>query len=101
MKLLTNSKNLIEELKKIHIERSEELIEYLPYRYESFDYTDENELEDGQRVVLLGRIVSNPRHVKTNNYDIITLKAKESKIKKSEYSSFISESDFTRKPLNE
>lgn len=72
MKLLTNSKNLIEELKKIHIERSEELIEYLPYRYESFDYTDENELEDGQRVVLLGRIVSNPRHVKTNNYDIIT-----------------------------
>ena len=48
MKLLTNSKNLIEELKKIHIERSEELIEYLPYRYESFDYTDENELEDAE-----------------------------------------------------
>lgn len=61
MKLLTNSKALTEQLKKISVERSEDLIEYLPYRYESFEYTDEEDVKDRQRIVILGRLVSNPR----------------------------------------
>ena len=72
MKLLTNSKTTIDELKKIHIERSEDLINHLPYRYDSFDYSDESELIDNQRVVIYGRLVSNPRHNATSKYDLIT-----------------------------
>lgn len=72
MKLLTNSKTLTEQLKKISIERSEELIEYLPYRYESFAYTDEDDVKDKQRIVILGRLVSNPRVFNKGKISLIT-----------------------------
>lgn len=72
MKLLTSSKNVIEELKKIHIERSEDLIEYLPYRYESFEYTDENNLTDKSRLVVLAKLVSTPRLFTKGKLTIIT-----------------------------
>ncbi len=72
MKILTNSERIIDELKKINIETSEALIEYLPYRYESFNYTSENNLIDKQRVVLLGRLVSNPKNNVYGKINVIT-----------------------------
>lgn len=72
MKILTTSKNIIEDLKKININSSEELIEYLPYRYESFSYTLEDDLKDKQRIVILGRLVSNPRSFNHGKLNIIT-----------------------------
>lgn len=72
MKLLTNSKALTEQLKKISVERSEDLIEYLPYRYESFEYTDEEDVKDRQRIVILGRLVSNPRLYNKGKISLIT-----------------------------
>ncbi|MDD7735604.1 MAG: ATP-dependent DNA helicase RecG [Bacilli bacterium] len=72
MRLLTSSTNLIEDLKKINIYRSEDLIEYLPYRYDSFYYTDEDELLDKMRVVVLGKLVSNPRSSSKGKLNTIT-----------------------------
>ena len=40
MKLLTKSDKLISGLKKIEIEDSISLVNYLPYRYEEFFYDD-------------------------------------------------------------
>lgn len=72
MKLLTSSTNLIEDLKKINIYRSEDIIEYLPYRYDSFIYSDEDELSDKMRIVVLGKLVSNPRSVNRGKLNTIT-----------------------------
>lgn len=72
MKLLTNSKKMIEELEKINIHRSEDVINHLPFRYESFAYSDEDDLVEHQRIVLLGRLVSNPKLTRTGRFDIIT-----------------------------
>ena len=44
MKLLTKSDKLISGLKKIEIEDSISLVNYLPYRYEEFFYDDETSL---------------------------------------------------------
>ena len=59
MKLLTNSKALIENINSLGINDSEGLIEYLPYRYEVFNYSKEENIKDKDRVVIIGRIVSN------------------------------------------
>lgn len=73
MKLLTTSKNMIDNLDRIGIHSSFELVSYYPYRYDRFTYTDESiPFNDKQRVILLGRIVSNPKLVKTNRMDIVS-----------------------------
>ena len=73
MKLLTSSKNAEKELNMMGIYNSYDLISYLPYKYESFEYSSkkENELVDKERVVLLGRLVSNPKIIRTHKLDII------------------------------
>ena len=50
-----------------------DLISYLPYRYESFEYSSkkEKELVDKERVVIYGRLVSNPKYLKINKLDIV------------------------------
>ena len=66
MKLLTSSKNAEKELNLMGIYDSFDLISYLPYKYESFEYCSkkEKELVDKERVVLLGRLASNPKFLK-------------------------------------
>ena len=49
-----------------------DVINYLPYRYESFLPTAERGLEDKQRVVLIGEIISFPKLVRARNIDIVT-----------------------------
>ncbi|MBE6143887.1 MAG: ATP-dependent DNA helicase RecG [Erysipelotrichaceae bacterium] len=73
MKLLTSSKNAEKELNLMGIYTSEDLISYLPYKYESFEYCTKKEYElvDKERVVLLGRLVSNPKFIRTPKIDII------------------------------
>lgn len=72
MKLLTSSKTMIEELKKLNITTSGDLINYLPYRYENLNYSNEEEINDKDKVVLMGRLVSNPRQINANGLNIIT-----------------------------
>ena len=72
MKLLTSSTNIITSLNSIGIYTSENLIEHLPYRYDILSYTNENEINDKERVVILGKIVSHPKLVKARNIDIIS-----------------------------
>ena len=70
MKLLTKSDKLISGLKKIEIEDSISLVNYLPYRYEEFFYDDETSFYDKKRVVIKGKLNASPRLVKTSSVDI-------------------------------
>ncbi len=72
MELLTHSKEFKEQLNNLGIFDTFDVLNYLPYRYEDFAYTDEKSLEDHQRVVIAGRLVSNPKLVRTPKIDIIT-----------------------------
>lgn len=52
------------------------MLEYLPRRYETFLYTDVNELthlQDKQRVVLFGKVVARPRIRKFGNTTLVRL----------------------------
>lgn len=73
MKLLTSSKKLENELNSMGIYSSYDLISYLPYKYDTFIYSSkkENELVDKERIVVLGRLVSNPKHIQTSKIDIV------------------------------
>ena len=73
MKLLTTSKNVLDSLLKLKIETSEDLLNHIPYRYEDMSYTDESELEDNQKIVILGKLVSTPKHIQKNKVDLITI----------------------------
>lgn len=72
MKILTSSQNIIEGLNKININSSEDLLFYLPYRYEDMSYSDEENLVDKQKIKLLGKIISNPKHFSNAKIDIIS-----------------------------
>lgn len=72
MKLLTNSKTLIENINSLGINDSEGLIEYLPYRYEVFNYSKEENIKDKDRVVIIGRIVSNPKIIRNTKINIVS-----------------------------
>ncbi len=68
MKLLKTT--LEEELNNLHIYDSEDLLNHLPYRYESFEYTKEFPLVDKQRYVLYGTIISRPIYVRAKSIKI-------------------------------
>ncbi len=68
MKLLKTT--LESELNNLHIYDSEDLLNHLPYRYESFEYTNEFPLEDKNRYVLYGTIISRPIYVRAKNIKI-------------------------------
>ena len=72
MELLTKSSNIINGLEKINIFSSEDLFSYLPYKYEDMSYTDESSLIDKDKVTILGKLVSTPKHFLNGKYDIIT-----------------------------
>lgn len=72
MELLTKSSNIINGLNKINIFNSEDLLNYFPYKYEDMSYSEESSLLDKDKVTILGKLVSNPKHILTDKYDIIT-----------------------------
>ncbi len=72
MALLTHSKELKEQLNHIGIFDTFDVLNHLPYRYEDFACSNENELQDHQKVVIEGRLVSNPKLIHVKRIDIIT-----------------------------
>lgn len=72
MKILTKSETILNGLEKLNIKSSEELLNFLPYKYEDISYSDKSTFEDKEKVVLLGKLVSNPKHFIKNKLDIIT-----------------------------
>ena len=48
------------------------VINHLPRRYEDFSYTPEKDLQDKQRVVLLGKVLSVPKAVSTKGLSVLT-----------------------------
>ena len=42
---------------------SEDLLNYFPYKYEDMSYSDETSLLDKDKVTILGKLVSNPKHI--------------------------------------
>ena len=49
-----------------------DVINHLPRRYDDFNYSDEKEIKDKQRVVLLGKVISVPKSVKARGINIVT-----------------------------
>lgn len=49
-----------------------QVINHLPRRYENLSYTKERDLEDKERVVILGKVISLPRLVRAKGIDITT-----------------------------
>ncbi len=72
MKILTKSETILNGLEKLNIKSSEELLNFLPYKYEDISYSDKSIFEDKEKVVLFGKLVSNPKHFIKNKLDIIT-----------------------------
>ena len=72
MAKLTKSPRLNYLLGEMGIFTPYDVINHLPRRYDDFSYTDEKELKDKQKVVLLGKVVSIPKLVKAKGLTIVT-----------------------------
>ena len=72
MEKLTKSKRLNYLLGQMGIFTPEDVVNHLPRRYENLNYTEERNLEDKQRVVVLGKLVSVPRLVRARKIQLIT-----------------------------
>ena len=72
MDKLTKSPRLNYLLGQMGIFTPYDVIYHLPRRYEDFSYTQERNLVDKQRVVLLGQILSIPTNTKAKNINITT-----------------------------
>lgn len=72
MKLLTKTKSLLDNLKKIGIEDSDSLLSHLPYKYDTFYYDEENNFYDKKRIVLFGKLISTPKLVVSSHLDLVT-----------------------------
>ncbi len=71
MEKLTKSKRLNYLLGQMGIFTPYDVVNHLPRRYENLNYTEERNLEDKQRVVIKGKMISLPRHIKTKRVQII------------------------------
>ena len=69
---LTNSPRLNKLLYQMGIFNYYDVINHLPRRYESLEYTPEKDLKDKQRVVVLGKVISLPRVTKAKRVDVTT-----------------------------
>ena len=72
MEKLTKSPRLNFLLGEMGIFTSYDVINHLPRRYDDFTYSDEKEIKDKQRVVLLGKVISVPKSVKARGINIVT-----------------------------
>ena len=68
---LTKSPRLNHLLYEMGIRNAYDVINYLPYRYEDVNYTNERHLNDKQRLVIYGKIISLPRLIRHQNITII------------------------------
>ncbi len=71
MDKLTNSKRLNYLLGQMGIFSYYDVVNHLPRRYEDLNYTHDQGLIDKERVVLLGKVTSVPKVVKTRNISIV------------------------------
>lgn len=71
MKLLTKSQNLLDGLNSLNITTAEEMVNYLPYRYEDLSYSDETHIHEKSQVVLFGRLVSNVKSFQHGSLSMI------------------------------
>ena len=72
MEKLTKSKRLNYLLGQMGIFTPYDVIYHLPRRYENLNFTEQRYLEDKQRVVLYGKVVSIPKYVRTKRIQLIT-----------------------------
>lgn len=72
MEKLTKSPRLNQLLYQMEIYNYYDVINHLPRRYEDFSYTEERNLKDKQRVVILGKIISLPKETKKGRINITT-----------------------------
>ena len=79
MEKLTKSPRLNYLLGQMGIFTPAQVINHLPRRYDNFAYTQERQLEDKQRIVVLGKVISVPklvqaRHITITSFDFMTEK---------------------------
>ncbi len=72
MDKLTKSPRLNYLLGQMGIFTPYDVINHLPRRYEDFSYTEDKDLKDKQRVVLLGKIISVPKNVNARGINVLT-----------------------------
>ena len=72
MEKLTKSKRLNYLLGQMGIFTPYDVVNHLPRRYEDLNYTEERNLVDKQRIVIKGKMVSLPKHIKTSRVQLIT-----------------------------
>lgn len=69
---LSSSPRLNKLLYQMGIFNYYQVVEHLPRRYDDLSYTGERNLKDKDRVVLLGKVMSIPKIVKTRNIEVAT-----------------------------
>ena len=72
MDKLTKSKRLNYLLGQMGIFSPYDVINHLPRRYEDLNSTEERNLEDKQRVVLIGHLAALPRYVRSKRVQLVT-----------------------------
>lgn len=72
MEKLTKSKRLNYLLGQMSIFAPYDVVYHLPRRYENLNYTEQRGLIDKQRVVVIGKITSLPRLVRTKKIELVT-----------------------------
>ena len=72
MEKLTKSPRLNKLLYQMGIYNYYDVVYHLPKRYENLNYTEERNLVDKQRVVIIGKLVSAPKLVLTKRVKIVT-----------------------------
>ena len=72
MDKLTKSPRLNHLLSQMGIFTNYDVINHLPRRYDDYSYTDEKEIVDKQKIVLLGKVISLPKAVMARGINIVT-----------------------------
>ena len=72
MEKLTKSPRLNYLLGGMGIFNQYDVINHLPHRYDDYSYTDEKNITDKQRVVLLGKAISVPKAIPSKGVSVIT-----------------------------
>ncbi len=72
MEKLTKSARLNYLLGGMGIFTPYDVVNHLPHRYDDYSYTDETSLQDKQRVVLLGKVISIPKVVPSKRVSVLT-----------------------------
>ena len=72
MEKLTKSPRLNYLLGGMDIFTPYDVINHLPHRYDDYSYSDEKAIQDKQRVVLFGKVISVPRVVPSKTVSVLT-----------------------------